>query len=204
MKKLLIVPAVLVIIACVLFFFFMPKGPDLSQFDFLKNPRITELQNQKMLVVEATGDPNTAGGKAFGTLFKTYFKIKGIPKGPHMPAPRARWPLSLDTPKSEWTGVYALPVPENTTELPEVKHAPEITVSLATWEYGEVAEILHIGPYTSEEPTVKRLMDFIGQQGYAVTGNHEEEYIKGPGMFFKGNPEKYYTIIRYRVKKQKM
>jgi effector-binding domain-containing protein len=96
---------------------------------------------------------------------------------------------------------YAMPVPENTTELPEYEAEPGLTVSLTTWEYGDVAEILHIGPYDKEEPTVKRLMDFINEQGYTVIGAHEEEYLKGPTMFSKGNPEEYVTIIRYRVKK---
>jgi hypothetical protein len=31
---------------------------------------------------------------------------------------------------------------------------------------------------------------------------HEEEYIKGPGMIFAGNPETYLTIIRYPVQKR--
>ncbi len=34
-----------------------------------------------------------------------------------------------------------------------------------------------------------------------TTGEHEEEYLKGPGMFGTGGPEKYLTIIRYRLKK---
>jgi hypothetical protein len=117
------------------------------------------------------------------------------------PAPRARWPVSLDTPKSEWLGLYALPVPETTTELPQYEAQAGLNVSLTTWEYGEVAEILHIGPYDQEQPTVKRLMDFINEQGYAIIGDHEEEYLKGPTMFSRGDPEKYTTIIRYRVKK---
>ena len=36
-----------------------------------------------------------------------------------------------------------------------------------------------------------------------LQGEHEEEYIKGPGMLSKGNPQKYLTIIRYRVKQAK-
>ena len=35
------------------------------------------------------------------------------------------------------------------------------TLKIETWEYGTVAEILHIGPYTKEQPTVQRLTDFI-------------------------------------------
>jgi len=48
---------------------------------------------------------------------------------------------------------------------------------------------------------MRRLTDYIKQQGYATIGGHEEEYIVGPGMNGKGDPEKYVTIIRYRVKK---
>ncbi|NUM64306.1 GyrI-like domain-containing protein [candidate division KSB1 bacterium] len=72
---------------------------------------------------------------------------------------------------------------------------------MTTWEYGEVAEILHMGPYDKEQPTVARLMEFIKTQGYEVAGEHEEEYLKGPTMFSRGDPEKYATIIRYRVRK---
>ena len=49
--------------------------------------------------------------------------------------------------------------------------------------------------------TILRLHDFIDSQGYRIIGEHEEEYLRGPGMFSRGNPEKYYTIIRYRVAK---
>jgi hypothetical protein len=154
-----------------------------------------------MLVVEAKGDPNVVGEKAFAMLMQMYFKIKDTPKGPNQPAPRARWPIALDTPKTEWVGLYAMPVPETTTELPQYETTPELKVSLTTWEYGEVAEILHVGPYDKEQPTVARLMEFIAAQGYEAIGAHEEEYLKGPTMFSRGDPEKYFTIIRYRVKK---
>ena len=204
MKKLAIIVAVigvLVVSIGVIFFFYMTQGPDLSQFEHLKDPQVSTKENQKMLVVETKGDPNIVGKKAFGMLFKLYYKIKGTPKGPGRYAPRARWQKSLDVPKSEWVGLYAMPVPENTIELPEYETEPELTVSLEKWEYGEVAEILHIGPYNKEEPTIKRLLDFVNEQGYTIIGDHEEEYLKGPTMFSKGNPEEYVTIIRYRVRK---
>ncbi len=204
MKKLIIIViAILVLVALlgVIFYFYMTQEIDLSQFEHLKNPQISTKKNQQMLVVEAKGDPNIVGEKAFGLVYKLYYKIKDTPKKPGQHAPRARWPISLDTPKSEWIGLYAMPVPENTSGLPEHEAKPELTVSLEKWEYGDVAEILHIGPYTKEEPTVKRLMDFVNEQGYTVIGVHEEEYLKGPTMFSKGNPEAYVTIIRYRVKK---
>ena len=74
-------------------------------------------------------------------------------------------------------------------------------VELTTWEYSEVAEILHVGPYSEEQPTVERLRAFIEESGYEIIGDHEEEYLKGPGMFVRVRPEDYATIIRYRVRK---
>jgi hypothetical protein len=198
-----VVAALVVVVAAFIAFsvYYMMQGPDLTKYEPLKEPKISTAPNQKMLVVEAKGDPNVAGEKAFGLLFRMYFKMKDTPKGPSQPAPRARWPIALDTPKTEWVGLYAMPIPETTTELPQYEATPEPKVTLTTWEYGEVAEILHVGPYDKEQPTVARLMEFIKAQGYEVVGEHEEEYLKGPTMFSKGDPEKYVTIIRYRVKK---
>ncbi len=179
------------------------QGQTLSKFEHLKEPKISTKEDQKMLVVEAKGDPNVIGGKAFGLLFQLYYSMKETPKGPMQSAPRARWPVSLDSVKSEWTGFYALPVPETITELPKHEAQEGLKASLVVWEYGEVVEILHVGPYNKEEPTVRRLKDFVEKQGYEIAGDHEEEYIKGPTMYGKGDPEKYLTIIRYQVKKSK-
>ncbi|KAF0192796.1 MAG: hypothetical protein FD165_566 [Gammaproteobacteria bacterium] len=198
MKAVIAIVALLVIVGFGLMFYWT-RGPDVSQFEHLKDPAISPKNAQKMLVVKATGDPNVVGQDAFGLLFDIYYKIDGVPKSLTPPAPRTRWPLALDTPKEQWIGLYALPVPATTSALPAYKEKPRLEVALTTWEYGEVAEVLHMGPYTTEEPTVNRLKDFVGQQRYAIVGEHEEEYIKGPGMFGKGNPDKYLTIIRYRV-----
>jgi hypothetical protein len=180
----------------------MAQESNVSQFEYLKEPKISTQKNQKMLVVEAKGDPNVIGGKAFGLLFQLYYSMPETPKGPMQAAPRARWPVSLvDKPKSTWIGAYALPVPETITELPQHEAQEGLKASLATWEYGTVAELLYIGPYDREEPTIKRLLDFIKEQGYMILGDHEEEYIKGPSMYGKEDPEKYVTIIRYRVTK---
>jgi len=199
-KTILIVLIVLVaaILAILVGSFLMMRGPDLSAYESLREPRISMMASQRMLVVELKGDPNQVGGKAFGALFKNYYQLKGVPKGGPPPAPRARWPLSLDTPKGEWIGIYGMPIPA-TVEAPPEKADP--LVKIGTWDYGTVAEILHIGLYSEEVPTVGRLMAFITQNGYQVIGEHEEEYLRGPGLFGKGDPKKYYTIIRYRVTK---
>ena len=174
---------------------------NVSQFEHLKEPKISSKENQKVLVVEAKGDPNLRSGKAFGLVFQLYYRIQETPKGPMQAAPRARWLVSLDTPRSEWIGSYALPVSETVIQLPQYEAQEGLKASLTIWEYGEVAEILHVGPYNREEPTIKRLIEFIKKQGYMIVGAHEEEYIKGPTMYGPGDPEGYVTIIRYRVRK---
>ncbi|MEW5767723.1 MAG: GyrI-like domain-containing protein [bacterium] len=199
--KIIIVFVVIIIFVAGIFLFFMAKGPDISQFEHLKEPKISTMKDQKMIVVEVKGNPNVVGKDAFPTLYKTFYKLKTKVKRSRPPAPRARWPKPLDTPKNEWTGIYGLPISETVNSLPAKKEAePEVKIDY--WEYGEVAEILHIGPYSKETPTIEKLHQFIKDNGYRTVGDHEEEYIKGPGMFLKGNPEKYITIIRYRVKKQ--
>jgi hypothetical protein len=203
-KTVLLVMFVLVavVVVPVTFFLFAPGGPDPAQFEYLREPQVRMMADQRVLQVEAKGQPEAVGGEAFSLLFQTYFKLKGVPKGPKQPAPRARWPLSLDTPKEEWIGRYAMPVPESVSSLPIQETEPSgLRVEITTWQYGQVAEILHVGSYDTEKPTIRKLMQFIKDHGYVITGEHEEEYVKGPGMFSLGDPQKYLTIIRYRVKK---
>jgi len=176
----------------------MGCSKNFQEYEYLLEPQISEKAPQKMLVYEAVGDPNETVGNAFGALISTFFKLKKD-HDMDMAAPRARWPKSLDTPKDQWLGIYALPVAQSVTAIPEKALAEHPELKLETWEYGEVAEILHKGSYASEGPTVGRLHQFITRSGYEISGPHEEEYLKGPGMFGPGNPDKYYTIIRYPV-----
>jgi len=164
---------------------------DLSALDKMKEPVLVKKPATKMLVVEATGDPNVVGGQAFSLLFKVFFSIPGARMSP----PRARWNIEMKTPKDQWTGMYALPVPDAAT-LPAASEGAKIEV----WEYGDVAEILHIGAYADEPPTVARLMKFIAEKGYVVAGPHEEEYVRGPET--GPNTSAYRTIIRYQIKKK--
>ncbi|OGV68740.1 MAG: hypothetical protein A2269_04025 [Lentisphaerae bacterium RIFOXYA12_FULL_60_10] len=95
-----------------------------------------------------------------------------------------------------------MPIPDTVQALKDPPTKEGLTPEIATWSYGETAEILHVGGYDAEKPTVQRLHDYITAQGYEIAGLHEEEYLKGPGMFFAGDPAGYYTIIRYPVQKR--
>jgi hypothetical protein len=191
----------ILVLAITLTFFVCGCGPDLSQYDYLKEPQIRTMPGQKMIAVKVLGDPNVVSKEAIKRLYKTRFNLKGK-KRPEDLALRARWPKPLNTPKNEWIGIYGLPIPESIEALPAQKKDSKPLVKIEYWEYGLVVEILHIGSYSKEAPAIEKLHQFIEDSGYKITGVHEEEYLKGPGMFFKGNPSRYRTIIRCRVEKE--
>ncbi|MFH1288435.1 MAG: GyrI-like domain-containing protein [bacterium] len=189
----------IIIVLLILVFFLFP-AKTFKEYEHLKNPKMRAIPRQKMLVVKSIGNPNVVGGAAFKTLFKTFYTLKKNNKGLKMSAPKARWPNTPETQKNEWVGIYGLPIPATVETLPQGTEKSSPDVKIEYWEYGAVAEILHVGPYNEETPTIEKLHKFISDSGYKITGPHEEEYLKGPGMFFKGDPKKYQTIIRYCVK----
>jgi hypothetical protein len=198
MRNVLIIFFIALVLCALVFVFIMGRmRPNLKQFEVLKDPRISVMPDQKVLSIELKGDPNIAAKEGFGRLFKAFYALKRSTKGMQFAAPRARWAGDLATPKEQWVGTYAMPVPDSVEKLPS---AGDGSVKLETWKYGEVAEILHIGSYGEETPDIEKLRQFIESKGYVIAGSHEEEYLKGPGMFFKGNPKNYWTIIRYQVK----
>jgi hypothetical protein len=201
----ILIPAVVAVAAvllAVLVWMGMPKGPSLRQVKHLAEPHLTEMEPQKVLLVEAEGDPNVVGKKAFGLLMKTYFRLKGVPKGgPSFKPPRARWQVDPQKPLEEWTGLYAMPVPDAITEVPAVGEGGDLSLELTTWAYGTVAQVLHVGPWDQEMDTIQSLKEFIQNQRFEISGPHEEEYLRGPGMLFMGNPKRYLTLIRYPVRK---
>ena len=107
---------------------------------------------------------------------------------------RARWPDAHLLPKDQWTAHWALPVPDDVQTLPQKQ--PDAEVRLETWTYGTVAQILHLGPYNEEGPTIQILHNFIAERGYEIAGDHEEEYLTSP----RAKVPK--TIIRYQVRKK--
>jgi hypothetical protein len=210
----IIVISVVLILAALAIFVFL-KGPDLSKYEVLREPRIGMKPDQHMLEVRFSGKPDEVLKEAFGLLFKTYYSLPGVPKGPGQSAPAARFEGLADLPRDaaerakvigrfterDWKGAVALPIPESVKDLPALEAKPPYEVRIAVWLYGETAEILHKGSYESEPPTIARLEEFIKASGYENQGDHEEEYLKGPGMPFVQSKD-YWTIIRLRVKRR--
>ncbi len=163
-------------------------------------PEFTKVDPIKVLTITSVGDPNHVEeyfnalyGTAYGTKFKVY-----KPQGKVMAFGKliGRWPDAHLKPKNQWTGIWGLPVPNFVTQDDLIQKDPTLPVKVETWEYNEVAHVLHKGSYADEGPTVELLHRFIKDNGYEIEGNsHEEVYLTSP------DAKDQKTIIRYKIKK---
>lgn len=56
------------------------------------------------------------------------------------------------------------------------------------------AQVMHVGPFADEGPTIERIDRFIGQRGGEMRGKHHEIYLSD---FRRTAPERLKTIIRH-------
>ena len=161
-------------------------------------PQILEMPSQKMAVVYGKGAPDKVFPELMPALYGSVYTLKFDLKKKGLPTfkvsgLRARYPDAHLVPMDEWTHIIGLPIPEDTTSLPQKVAGTEVKIEI--WEYGTVAQLLHLGPYDQEQPTVERLHKFIEENGYEIAGVHEEEYLTRP------DAKTLKTIIRYSIKK---
>jgi hypothetical protein len=57
---------------------------------------------------------------------------------------------------------------------------------------GPCAQILHVGPFTEEGPTIQRVHDFIEARG-RLAGKHHEIYLSD---IRRADPARWKTVIR--------
>ncbi|AID31884.1 hypothetical protein ACVILI_005705 [Mesorhizobium sp. USDA 4775] len=77
---------------------------------------------------------------------------------------------------------------------------PPESLRLQSFHEGLAVQIMHIGPYSAEGPTILRLHEeFLPANGLVENGKHHEIYLGDPR---KAAPEKLKTVIRQPVKKR--
>src|SRR5512133_2221579 len=111
-------------------------------------PRLATLPDRKVITVTTIGYPNNLPSEPFKALYGAAYHAKMKvykPKGVKMELGKltALWPDAHLKPKNEWTGIWAVPVPDyvKKEDLGEKGSQVEFTV----WPGGEYAQILHIG-----------------------------------------------------------
>jgi hypothetical protein len=110
-------------------------------------------------------------------------------------APRSAW---------RWTALMAVPsfvtaamVERARKEALAKRPNPALKkVRLDAWKEGLCAQVLHVGPYAAEMPTIDRLHAFIASKGYRPKGKHHEIYLSDPR---RTRASKLKTIIRQPV-----
>ena len=160
-------------------------------------PEIIDMPARKVATVTTKGDPNKLGEAAFKPLYGAVYTLKFDLKKQgvetfKVEALRARWPDAHLLPKDEWTAHWALPIPDDTDVLPQKE--PNVEVRMETWDHGKIAQVLHVGPYSEEGPTIELLHKFIEENGLQIAGYHEEEYLTRP------TSKVVKTIIRCQIR----
>lgn len=101
-----------------------------------------------------------------------------------------KWTLMIMQPKY----VTLKLVEEAKEQLKEKKNPVALSkVKFEAFDEGKVAQIMHIGPFTEEGPTVQKVHAFIEANEEKLTGKHHEIYLSD---IRKAAPEKWKTIIR--------
>jgi hypothetical protein len=79
------------------------------------------------------------------------------------------------------------------------KKAPEIgQVQFEHMTEGLVAQVLHVGPFSTEPETIERLHSFIQESGHMPRGLHHEVYLSD---FRRTAPERLKTTLHQPVVK---
>ncbi len=180
-----------------------------------KEPSIVEVPELEFLMVDGTGDPNKPGSfqDAIQALYSLSYGAKFALKkagieyrvspleglwgsaGGFVPAEKATW---------RWTAMIMQPPAVTPAVLEKVrseamrkKPLPALAkVRLESFREGLSAQIMHVGPYSAEAPTIARLHDFIKKHGYRLTGRHHEIYLGDPR---RSAPERLRTVIRQPI-----
>ncbi len=184
-----------------------------------KTPRLVDVPELTFLMVDGRGDPNTAPAyrHALETLYPLSYALKsavtkaGGPTHKVGPLEGLWWARDMgaffevvDRAAWEWTMMIRQPgtvmadlVERVSAEVGAKKHLPALDlVRFGALTEGRAAQVLHVGPYPAEGPTIARLHAFVAEQGLHLAGKHHEIYLGDPR---RAAPEKLRTIIRQPV-----
>lgn len=170
----------------------------------------------KFLMVDGAGDPNTSQeyAQAVEALFSVSYTSKFmVKKGTQqldyavMPLEGLWWAddmsvfVANDKAKWKWTMMILQPsfvangvIEAAIIEVRRKKKLPAVEkLRLENFSEGRCAQVLHVGPFSEEGPTIARLHEFIDTRT-SRTGKHHEIYLSD---IRRADPKKWKTIIRH-------
>lgn len=66
---------------------------------------------------------------------------------------------------------------------------------------GKAVTLIHKGPYDTIAQSYRKIFEYVEKKKYKLILPSREIYLKGPGIIFRGNPEKYITEIQLMFEK---
>jgi hypothetical protein len=184
-----------------------------------KTPKLIDIPVGKFLAVDGKGDPNgeeyqQAMMALYGTAYTLKFHYKGLGKDFKVMALEGLWgvehgvfDMNDPAPRGEWRWTSMIRIPDFVEQAAFDEVLPDLVekrgkkvkeVRIIVFDEGLSAQILHLGPYSDEAPTINKLHKWVEEQGYRLRGDHHEIYMSDPR---RTKPENLKTIIRHPVKK---
>lgn len=181
---------------------------------------LVDIPPMQFLKVDGSGDPNTSHAfqQATEALFSLSYTLKFMVKqGPLaldygvMPLEGLWWAddmelFSLDD-KAGWKWTLMILQPEfiSCEMVPQAlektakknENSMLSALRLESYDEGKAAQIMHIGPFSAEGPTVAKLHAYIDSQGYQRRGLHHEIYLSD---IRRAAPDKWKTVIRQPIR----
>jgi len=181
-----------------------------------KDVVVVDVPEMNLLMIDGVGDPNTAQEykDAIEALYSVSYALKFVVKKGESAIDYAVMPLeglwwvddmpqfSMENKDAlKWTAMIMQPeyvteglVNEALRQVEKKKNPPALSkIRFESFHEGLSAQIMHIGPYSAEGPTIERLHNFIKENGYELRGRHHEIYLSDPR---RSAPEKMRTVIR--------
>ncbi|MGZ9225705.1 MAG: GyrI-like domain-containing protein [Anaerolineales bacterium] len=186
----------------------------------VRNPEIVDVPRMNFLMINGEGDPNISERfkDSVEVLFGLSYTLKFMIKKSTMQIDYGVMPLegmwwaddvtafSMKI-KELWKWTAMIMQPEYVTKnlfieaLEHVKKKKDNTVlrdvRLESFIEGKSAQIMHIGPFSEEGPTIEKLHEYIEANGQKLSGKHHEIYLSD---IRRSAPEKWKTIIRQPMK----
>jgi len=192
-----------------------------------KKPALIEVPDMNFIMVDGRGEP---GGesyqKAISALYALTFTIKMSKMGTWqpdgyfdyvVPPLEGLWwsadgKLDLHSPRESWLWTSMIRQPAFVTpdvfawaKAECIRKKPEVDVSAArfeTFQEGLCVQIMHVGPYSEEERSMKLIADFMEENALLDESGkerkHHEIYLGDPR---KTAPERLRTVLRTPVLK---
>jgi hypothetical protein len=180
-----------------------------------KEPVTVNVPEMNFLMVDGRGDPNTAQEykDAVEALYAVSYALKFMVKKAKgvdyvvMPLEGLWWVDDMaqftveDKDAWKWTSMIMQPeyvtedsVGEALEQVRKKKNPPALSkVRFESFREGLSAQIMYIGPFSAEGPTIENLHSYIKANGYELRGKHHEIYLSDPR---RTKPEKLRTVIR--------